>query len=229
MAKTPCAVCSRGVQNEYLVRGNKPPFKDQNSDNPIQPLCTIHKRKNNRPVQSIVAVTLLGYNFTSNLSPSTTGVGVSGSAMAGNAALTAFATASPGYATDPIVEANPPSTATTKALAVTNNSYFSFTISPSSGKKIGFTQMTFSAARINANTPTGYAVRSSIDNFAADIKTADLTTAQTTFATITVDLSAGQYQSLTTPVTFRIYVYAPAITDGADFDTFVLSGFVTAG
>jgi hypothetical protein len=128
-----------------------------------------------------------------------------------------------------VATANPASGATSQALAVTNDSYFSFTITPAYGKKMGFTTLTLSAARINANTPTGYGIRSSIDNYATNLATANLATARFTFTSVSLDLNAGTYQNLITAVTFRIYAFAPATTDGVDFDTIALNGFVTAG
>ena len=234
MAKTQCAVCNRNVENEYLKHGNKPPFKDKNADNPINPLCRIHKRKKNKPAQVTTFAVLAQYNFTTDLNATSNERNITAGIVT-NGSLTSALKASPGYATDPVLQCLPPAATTTKALAITNASYFQFTITPAAGKKMSFQsavtgqELTFRAARKNANTPTGYAVRSSIDNYAADISTADLATAETTFATINCDLSNAKYQNLTVPVTFRIYVYAPSATDGADFDAITLNGFTTAG
>lgn len=221
--RTPCDVCGRGIKNEYLIRGNKPPFKDKNADNPIKPLCTIHKRKKNYPAQTITFQTLLAYAFTTDLNPTTTQRDVSGSICLNNL-LTLFAKASPGFASDPVVQATVASVSTTEALAVTAGSYFSFTISPKASRGMGFNQLTFSAARNGASTPAGYGVRSSIDNYTADIATANLATQNPTWTAVVIDLSAQKYQSLTTPVTFRIYAYGPDNTNIVDFDDITLTG-----
>ena len=215
------------MEPEYLKRGNKPPFKDVNADNPIQPLCRIHKRRKNKPAQLEPSGTLLTYGFTTDASPTFQRLGIVGTNCV-NGSLTSFLQASPGYATDPVFTAKPASGATSEALAVTNSSYFSFSIAPAYGKRIRLDTLTFNAARINANTPTGYGVRSSLDNYATDIATANLGTARTTFTAVSLDLSGALYQMITTPITFRIYIYGPAVTDGVDVDDINIKGFVMA-
>ena len=91
---------------------------------------------------------------------------------------------------------------------------------------MSFTTLTFSGARGSTSTPRGYVVRSSADNYAANICAADFTVQQPTFQTITCDLSGAIYQSLTSAVTFRIYAYAPSTSNQVQYDDITINGTV---
>jgi hypothetical protein len=100
--------------------------------------------------------------------------------------------------------------------AGTGTSYFGFTVTP--GTTLSLTSLTFKSA-YNAATAGGaaatasYFVRSSRDNFTTDISSTfnetyqDVTGANGTFTTRTVDLSAASFQNLSSAVEFRIYIY----------------------
>src|SRR3990167_6671587 len=76
------------------------------------------------------AATLVQYDFTGSVLTATTQAGnITGGTLT-NASLISFQTLSPGYATDPILSTIPPSGSTDSASTVTNNGYFSFTVTP---------------------------------------------------------------------------------------------------
>lgn len=172
---------------------------------------------------------LLNYDLETDFNPSTQASGLSGGALT-NASLSSFVRDTLAYGTGTTQGlANPPASTTTAALAVTNNSYFSFTATPTAGFSISLTSLTFKMARGGAATPRGYAVRSSADGYASNLATADIVTQRTTFTDVSVDLSGVAFQGLSSAITFRIYVYAPANTNSLDFDDVVLNGSVSAG
>jgi len=125
----------------------------------------------------------------------------------------------------PFNRVDPQANATSAALAVTNGVYFSFTATPNAAMSL--TDLQFDAARGGGGTPRGYDIRSSVDNFATDLSTADLATVRPVYTHVTVDLSGAAFQNLTAPVTFRFYVYSPAAGSSVDFDNVVLSGTAT--
>lgn len=171
---------------------------------------------------------LLQYNFTTDLLPTTTATGVTGSQIT-NQSLSYFTIDTLGYSADPILVCNPILGASTAALAVTNASYFFVTISPTNGNTISLTTMTFNIAKGGASTPRGYAVRSSADSYVANLATADVTTQRTTFTAVSVDLSGASFQNLTTNVAFRVYIYAPTDGNSLDIDALTINGTVGIG
>jgi len=117
---------------------------------------------------------------------------------------------------------------TTPAAAVANNQFFSFTISANAGYQLDLSDLTFDAARGGSSSPRGWVLRSSIDGFAANIATDVVPTDQPTVTPFSVNLSAAQYQGLLSPVTFRIYGYAPTAPGvGTYYDNLTLNGLVT--
>jgi autotransporter-associated beta strand protein len=127
---------------------------------------------------------------------------------------------------NPVLRADPGANATTPALAVTNNRYFEFTITPTAGNAINLSDISFKSARGGGGTPRGWALRSSLDGFAADIQSADDPTARPTLTPFTVSLAGTAYQGLTTPVTFRIYTYSPGAGSSVEFDDLTINGSV---
>lgn len=172
---------------------------------------------------------LLQWNIATDTAASTEADGVIGSVLT-NASLSNFTLGSAGYAADPVLIANPPDDDTnTVAEAVANDSYWFFSIAPDAGKTISLTSLTFNVARGGASTPRGYAVRSSVDEFATNLATADVATQRTTFTPVTVDLSGASFQNLSSAVTFNIYVYAPVSGNSLDFDDITINGSVSDG
>lgn len=156
-----------------------------------------------------------------------------------NSTATAFADG-PGFiGTIDTVRGNPtPSIAINSAQtdstgqtgAVTAEDYFTFTITPSGGVAFNFTSLTFDYANYTNSGafPTeNFFVRSSVDNFGANLAsavTANVASAGA-FTTASVTLGAA-FQNVSSPVEFRIYVY-DSTTDtakGALLDNIVLNG-----
>jgi fibronectin-binding autotransporter adhesin len=143
-------------------------------------------------------------------------------------------TADPGLVLDLTSPATQPSTtpylrttfttvSTTEAAAFNNNADFKFTVNAAAGYFLNLTSLVFDAMRGGASTPRGYAVRSSVDNYATVLSTGDLPTVRPTFTNINVNLSGASFQNLST-ITFKVYSYSPATGSSVDYDSFVLNG-----
>lgn len=170
---------------------------------------------------------LLQFNLTTDFVASTTATGITaGSLTDQSGSLSSFTRGSNGYVSDPVCSAGPTSGATDVTTAISTNSYFFTTINPLSGKKMSLTSLTVNLARGGAATPRGYAIRSSIDNYATSLGTADLATQRTTWTAVTIDLTGAEFQNLTAPLTFRVYIYAPSTTNVVDFDDIIINGTV---
>ncbi len=171
--------------------------------------------------------TLLQYLFTSgSAGPQTQAAGITGGNVT-NGSLSYFDTnGDDGWASKPVVTANPPASTTTAALSVTKNSYFYLTATPSAGKKISLAALTLNAGRGGSSTPRGIKVRSSIDSYAADLYSAALATATPTWTAINIDLTGAAFQNLTAAITFRFYVWAPTSSNSVDSDAITLTGTV---
>ena len=110
------------------------------------------------------------------------------------------------------------------AFDINNNDYISFVVTANSGWVLnlnGNSAMTFDFASGQINKGVNWAVRSSVDNYGANIATGSTTA--TTFSQGTVNL-ADSYNNLST-ITFRIYGWNPANVDLL-FDNITLNGVV---
>jgi hypothetical protein len=87
------------------------------------------------------------------------------------------------------------------------NDYVSVQIQPVNGESISPTQLAFYFSRSNAG-PTQLYVRSSADNFTADIYSSAVTATGTPYQLASVGLSGGYYINQTGPITIRIYACA---------------------
>jgi hypothetical protein len=109
----------------------------------------------------------------------------------------------------------PASGATSPSDAVTNNSFFQFTIAADAGLALDLFSLDFGGFKGGASEPRGWVLRSSIDAFAADIA-GDTTTCNpdnsggtcTAPDVFSVDLSGVAYQGLS-DITLRMYAYSP--------------------
>lgn len=169
-------------------------------------------------------MSLAEYRFTSNLDATLSDSALDASTITAGLVTSAVRT-TVGYASDPVLICNPASGATSASLAVSTRSYVEFTISTKSFNKVmNLNSLSFSIARGGASTPRGYVVRSSMDNFASDIASADIATQRTTFTSINVDLSGTTFQQIREKITFRLYVYSPSTANSLDIDAIVLDG-----
>lgn len=105
-----------------------------------------------------------------------------------------------------------PSATVTEANAISNEDYYSFTITPTVdlGESLNFTSFTFDVAGRNSNSNSMYVLRSSADSYAATVGvtgTVVLGNAPTVWLSQTLTLSDDSVlQGITSPVTFRLYV-----------------------
>ncbi len=114
----------------------------------------------------------------------------------------------------------------TAADAVLNNQYFQFAVSPDAGYRMDIHGLSFDATRGGQSTPRGWVLRSSLDGFAADLATDDLSTQLPTLESFDIDLTG--FEDIETEVTFRLYGYAPSTAVGAFYDNLVVAGIAEA-
>ena len=110
------------------------------------------------------------------------------------------------------------------AAAVAQNTYFQFTVAPTTGYSLSLTNLSFLAGRGGGATPRGYVVRSSADGFAANLGTGTVDTARPIASTYNVALALT---GLTSATTFRIYTYTPSSGQSIEYDNITLSGAAT--
>lgn len=84
--------------------------------------------------------------------------------------------------------------------------YYSFTLTPASGREIDFTSFTYTG-QASGSGPTSFAFRSSLSNFTTNIGAPMATGA-------TINLTSPIYQNITTPISFRLYGWAAASGQG---------------
>lgn len=106
--------------------------------------------------------------------------------------------------------------------AIDLTAYFEFTLTPNAGCEIDFVSFVYTSQRSNVSI-ANFAFRSSVDGFTSDIGAPD-------FDGITIDLSAGAYQNITTAITFRFYAWgASASGNTFSINDFTFNGTVTCG
>lgn len=172
---------------------------------------------------------LAQYTFTGSVfTPTTTASGVTNATIQ-NESLAVMEILSLAYGTSPVMLCNPAPSSASASAAIANDSYFYFSITPESGKRFSLTSLTFSFARGDSNATAGYDVRSSVDEYAVTLGTANGATQRPTFSTITIDLSGAEFQNVSTAITFRIYVYATNEEFTNDFDDITINGSVSDG
>ncbi|WP_338375878.1 choice-of-anchor D domain-containing protein [uncultured Flavobacterium sp.] len=101
------------------------------------------------------------------------------------------------------------------------NDYFQFTLTPNTGFAINFTNFIYTS-QASGTGPTNFVYRSSVDGFSSNIGTALVTGT-------TISLTAGAYQNITTPITFRIYGWGASGSGGTfSINDFTFNGTVVA-
>ena len=124
-------------------------------------------------------------------------------------------------------------TSTSAAEAITNTDYFTFNVIAAPGAKLNLTTLDFTT---QVEVPTSgivsggtFFVRTSADNYAADVASYTMGDEQT-IASRSVVLSGLSFQNVTTVLEFRIYIYksVSSVTtfDGLRVDNVVLNGSV---
>lgn len=87
--------------------------------------------------------------------------------------------------------------------AIDLTGYLEFTITPNTGFKINFSSQEFRCNLSGAPSLTPFVVRSSADNYTANIPFSQVNFA----APVIVNLSATAFQNVAAPITFRIYPF----------------------
>jgi hypothetical protein len=101
------------------------------------------------------------------------------------------------------------------AGAIDPTVYLQFTLSANTGYYLSLNSVTLALRRSTTGTGSGpqtWSLRSSLDNYTADIQTGTLTTS---YVTTVVSLSTA-YQSIPSAVTFRLYGYNMVVTSGGN-------------
>ena len=111
----------------------------------------------------------------------------------------------------------------TPDAAILNEADFKFTLTANAGFLLDLSSLTFDVMRGGGSTPRGYDVRSSVDNFAATLRTEDVQTVRPVFTPISIDLSGAPFQDLST-ITFKIFGYSPGTGSSLDYDNIVVNG-----
>lgn len=114
----------------------------------------------------------------------------------------------------------------TPAASVANDQFFQFSAGADPGFMLNLSGLSFNVGRGGPSTPRGWAVRTSVDGFASTLASGDIPTQQPALTAASIDLSGPAFQSLASPVTLRVYGYAPGTGVGSFFDDITLSGTV---
>jgi fibronectin-binding autotransporter adhesin len=158
------------------------------------------------------------------LSPTTVGLNLSVTSISADPGLVLDLT-NPAVQppSSPYLRTNPAVVSATPDAAVLNQADFKFTLTADPGFLLNLTSLNFDVMRGGGSTPRGYAVRSSVDNFATNLGTADVLTVRPTFTPVAIDLTGSIFQNLST-ITFKIYSYSPATGSSVDYDNVTVNG-----
>lgn len=181
------------------------------------------------PVHALV---LVQYGFDTNLSPTSTASGVSGTAITagtppGGSGITySMGRVGDGTAIDGnalLFDRTPSVSVTSLNAAQANNAYFEFTVQPSSST-LTLESLTFRARNTFTNSGS-FAVASSLNNYGTTLLNNSISN---TYSTFSAPLSAA-FQNLSAPVTFRVYSWDTGgfATTGLLTDTVQVDGTVT--
>jgi hypothetical protein len=150
------------------------------------------------------AENIVTYNFTTDTNPSSLGSMISSSVYSGTN-LSDFYIGDDGFGN--VLEAYPTAACTSAASALTNNCYFTITITANGGQTFSLYAISYKVAKGGDSDPRGYFIRSSVDGYATDIVSETLPSgANQTPDQRTVVLTG--HDNLTS-VTFRFYVFTP--------------------
>jgi hypothetical protein len=121
----------------------------------------------------------------------------------------------------------------TDSDAVANNASFQFTLAPEPGYELDLSAVSFKAAHRPSirSVNIGFVLRSSIDNFAANIASQDVSDIYPfSFGTFSFTPLSPAYQNLVAPVTFKIYTYQSrsGVLPAMAYDNLTVSGSANA-
>jgi len=104
------------------------------------------------------------------------------------------------------------STGFSQAATIDLTDFYTFTVTPAGGAMLAITALEFDERRSNSG-PLAWAVRSSLDGFAADLRVVVMPDDDLVRADQRISLGAA-FAAVTTPVTFRIYGYDADLAAG---------------
>lgn len=109
-----------------------------------------------------------------------------------------------------VLMAYPTAGSTSASLALSNDSFWSLTVTAAAGQTLDIGSIFYSVGKGGSSDPRGYFIRSSVDSFASDIAGSQLPTgANQNPGDFSVSLAGNPaYQGLNS-VTFRFYNYTP--------------------
>ncbi|TBX66370.1 DUF1533 domain-containing protein, partial [Flavobacterium silvisoli] len=108
--------------------------------------------------------------------------------------------------------------------AFSSSRYVEFTVTPNAGYLVNGTSLTFDILRTSAGA-TNATVRSSVDNYTADLITAF--TVGTTSANKSVTLDSASFTNKSTTITFRIYGWGGNSSGDLRLDNITLNGYIS--
>lgn len=117
-----------------------------------------------------------------------------------------------------LTSTNPAVTAT---QAVANAQFMQFTITANAGASFTPGTLSFDVARGSASSTRGWALTSSLNNFATIIASSNVSSVQPAFQNFSVNLDNS---SSRTSAVFRLYLYTPEVDTGLFFDNITFSG-----
>ena len=184
------------------------------------------------------ATTIAGFTFDIDLNPTTEGSNVTVSALGSGSGFAVARSSTDGgnaFIRTSVTGLND------LAAAITDNDYVSFTVTPGAGVDLDLTSLSLRAGYTNSGSYTSkiltQAVLTDIDGFTAAASLGSVSTANTStndgtvvYQTLNIDLTAAQFQDITTATEFRIYLSDDTNNAGIihRIDDIVLSGTVTA-
>lgn len=163
--------------------------------------------------------TLVYYPFTSDLSYTILSSSIS-SATIDHSSLRGFSVGDDGFGS--VSEAYPVLGATSYATAVSNNSYFTLTLTATG--TVNMDTLVFEVGKGGYADPRGYFVRSSVDGYASDLISETLPSGFAA-APVRKAIALGSAYDGFSSVTFRFYVFTP--DDGScsvDFSDLYVKG-----
>lgn len=111
-------------------------------------------------------------------------------------------------------------------LTIDPDDYIEFTISPSVGYKVSFINFVYKA-QVSTTGPRQFSFRSSVDGFASNVNLPVIPNSASEETPLPIDLTAANFQNVTSPITFRIYAWGGTATTGTfSINEFSFNGIV---
>lgn len=147
--------------------------------------------------------------------------------VSGNPAVTLTRGFSQGYASEPFLAA-------ARNVDGPEQVFFTFNVAANAGFQLDLSSLDFNVARGGGSTPRTYDIRTSLGGFATSLTGVVPVLTQrpvqggSGYTAVSVDLSAAQFQGLTSPLTFQFRFFTPGVGQNIDFDDITLNGTVAA-